>query len=267
MALASLQPGKGDRACGFARCDHARPPAVERSFERLSPDEEHQEKHRLGRRPGRGLLGLGSACAWADELAQQPPAPPPPMAPAPAAAPTPPPPGAPAAATAPGPTAPGPTAPGPTAAAAPAPAPAAPTSPLIAPTITGPLTIQLPPPKYTLPRSATSMWTASAAVSASGRTTRSPATVPGARPVNGQVFVQKTDGIFQFYAQAGAYSIAALGSPYFPTAQATFGYHSPVGQFVGLVSAGLCQDRADQQFLGRGRQAAHPDRRRIHVLL
>ncbi|MGH7031098.1 MAG: hypothetical protein ACREEZ_11795, partial [Stellaceae bacterium] len=67
-------------------------------------------------------FGVGSA-AWADEPAQQPPAPPP-------------------AATVPTPAT--PATPGAAAAAA------APISPLIAPTITGPLAIQLLPPKYSL---------------------------------------------------------------------------------------------------------------------
>ncbi len=31
---------------------------------------------------------------------------------------------------------------------------------------------------------------------------------------NGQVFLQKTDGWFQFYLQAGAYNIPALGTPF-----------------------------------------------------
>src|ERR1700756_2560083 len=31
---------------------------------------------------------------------------------------------------------------------------------------------------------------------------------------NGQIEVQKTDGLFQFYVQAGAYSLPALGTPY-----------------------------------------------------
>ena len=31
---------------------------------------------------------------------------------------------------------------------------------------------------------------------------------------NGQIIVQKIDGLFQFYAQAGAYSLPALGTPY-----------------------------------------------------
>jgi hypothetical protein len=34
---------------------------------------------------------------------------------------------------------------------------------------------------------------------------------------NGQVFIQKTDGWFQFYVQAGAYNIAALGTPFLAT--------------------------------------------------
>jgi hypothetical protein len=34
---------------------------------------------------------------------------------------------------------------------------------------------------------------------------------------NGQVFIQKADGFFQFYLQAGAYNIAALGTPYLAT--------------------------------------------------
>lgn len=34
---------------------------------------------------------------------------------------------------------------------------------------------------------------------------------------NGQVFIQKTDGWFQFYVQAGAYNISALGTPFLKT--------------------------------------------------
>ena len=65
------------------------------------------------------ILGLSGASGRADETIAQAPAPPPAV------------PGTPPAPS--------------------APAPAAPTSPLIGPSITGPLTIQLPPPKYTLP--------------------------------------------------------------------------------------------------------------------
>jgi len=167
------------------------------------------------------VLGIGSACAWADELAQQPVAPPPPAPPPAAAVP---PAGAPPTGAAPT-GAPG--APGPAAAAA----PAAPTSPLIAPTITGPLAIQLPPPKYTL-GSLGDIYVDGIA-SGLGQWQNNP--FPGNRSwepdlSNGQLFVQKTDGIFQFYAQAGAYSIASLGAPYVSAAEATFGYHTPAFQ-------------------------------------
>jgi hypothetical protein len=172
------------------------------------------------------LFGAGPVCAWADELAQAPPSPPPPAVAPPPAAPPPaaaPPAGAPAA---------------PGQAAAAAPAPAAPTSPLIGPSITGPLTIQLPPPKYTLPllgniyvdgvASGLGMWQSNPA--------------PGNRSwqpdlSNGQVFVQKTDGLFQFFVEAGAYSLATLGSPYISASQATFGANSAAGRLWGWVPA------------------------------
>jgi hypothetical protein len=165
-------------------------------------------------------LLAGSACAWADDLAQLPstatPGAPPPPAAAPAA-------GAP-----------------PGAAAAPAPAPAAPTSPLIAPTITGPLAIQLPPPKYALGPLGDIY--VDGVASGLGQWQNNP--FPGNRSwepdlSNGQLFVQKTDGIFQFYAQAGAYSIASLGAPYVSAAQATFGYQSPTGNLWGWFPQGF----------------------------
>ncbi len=162
-------------------------------------------------------LGLGSAGAWADQLAQQPPAVSP-SATAPAA-------GAPAA-------------PGPAAAAP----PPAPTSPLIAPTITGPLAIQLPPPKYSLGPLGDIY--VDGIASGLGQWQNNP--FPGNRSwqpdlSNGQLFVQKTDGIFQFYAQGGAYSIASLGAPYVSAAQATFGYHSPAGNLWGWFPQGFAK--------------------------
>ena len=43
--------------------------------------------------------------------------------------------------------------------------------------------------------------------------------VPGDNPTqaalsNGQIFIQKTDGWFQFYVQAGAYTLPALATPF-----------------------------------------------------
>jgi len=45
---------------------------------------------------------------------------------------------------------------------------------------------------------------------------------------NGQVFVQKTTGWWQFYLQAGAYNILALGTPFLPTEKALNNLYGPV---------------------------------------
>src|SRR5215472_16983499 len=44
----------------------------------------------------------------------------------------------------------------------------------------------------------------------------------------GQFFFQKPEGLFQYYVQAGAYTIPALGTPYFNTNKAT-------GDFFGAL--------------------------------
>jgi len=41
---------------------------------------------------------------------------------------------------------------------------------------------------------------------------------------NGQFFFQKTDGLFQYFLQMGAYSIPSLGTPYINTPMATGDY-------------------------------------------
>ena len=45
---------------------------------------------------------------------------------------------------------------------------------------------------------------------------------------NGQVFLQKTDGWFQFYLQAGAYDIAALGTPFLATDKTVSDLYGPL---------------------------------------
>jgi hypothetical protein len=45
---------------------------------------------------------------------------------------------------------------------------------------------------------------------------------------NGQVFVQKTDGWWQFYVQAGAYNIPALGTAFLPADKAISDFYGPV---------------------------------------
>ena len=45
---------------------------------------------------------------------------------------------------------------------------------------------------------------------------------------NGQVFIQKTDGWFQFFVQAGAYNLPALGTPFLATDKAVSNLYGPV---------------------------------------
>jgi hypothetical protein len=45
---------------------------------------------------------------------------------------------------------------------------------------------------------------------------------------NGQVFIQKTDGWWQFYIQAGGYTITSLGTPFIPTKKAVSDLYSAV---------------------------------------
>jgi hypothetical protein len=55
---------------------------------------------------------------------------------------------------------------------------------------------------------------------------------------NGQIFIQKVDGWWQFYAQVGAYAIPALGTPYVPndSSHAIKNYYDAVPQaFLKLV--------------------------------
>jgi hypothetical protein len=57
--------------------------------------------------------------------------------------------------------------------------------------------------------------------------------VPGDNPTqaalgNAQVFTQKTDGWFQFYLQAGAYTIPALATPFLATDKTISNFYSPI---------------------------------------
>jgi len=57
--------------------------------------------------------------------------------------------------------------------------------------------------------------------------------VPGDNDVqgaltNGQIFIQKTDGWFQFYLQAGAYDILSLGTPFLATDKTISDLYGPV---------------------------------------
>ena len=53
---------------------------------------------------------------------------------------------------------------------------------------------------------------------------------------NGQFFFQKTNGLFQYFVQVGAYTIPALGTPYFNTPKATGDFFGPLPQaFIKLA--------------------------------
>ena len=55
---------------------------------------------------------------------------------------------------------------------------------------------------------------------------------------NAQVFIQKTDGWFQFYVQAGAYNIPALGLPFLDTSKTLSELFSPVPVAFAKFQAG-----------------------------
>ena len=117
------------------------------------------------------------------------------------------------------------------AAAAPA-APAAPAA-LPTPSITGPLS-NLPPATFDagpFGKLAVNGFLSGTGLAQSNH-------VPGddnkqAALSNGQVFIQKTDGWFQFYLQAGAYDILALGVPFLATDKTITDLYGPVP--VGFV--------------------------------
>jgi hypothetical protein len=122
--------------------------------------------------------------------------------------------------------------------------PAAPTSPLIAPSITGPLAIQLPPTKFDMGPLGDVYLNGIGSGLGQWQNNVVPNVLPGNRAIqpdlsNGQVFVQKTDGIVQFYVQAGAYSVPDLGVPYASAALATFGSSSPAGNLWGWFPQGF----------------------------
>jgi hypothetical protein len=141
--------------------------------------------------------------------------------------------------------------PAPGAASAEAPA-AAPASPLIAPSITGPLAIQQPPTSYDFGYgpiylngigSGMFQWQNNVV----------PNVFPGNRAAladlsNGQLFLQKTDGLIQFFVQGGSYSISALGTPYISNALATSGSQSPAGNLWGWFPQGFLKIAPAENF-------------------
>jgi hypothetical protein len=105
--------------------------------------------------------------------------------------------------------------------AAPAEAPAAPTSPLTAPSMAGPLALQTSP--YSFDAAGLGTLYFSGALSGLGLFQSN--ALPGDKTSNldisnGMGIVQKIDGIVQFYAQGGVYSLPSLGTNYHLTQDA-----------------------------------------------
>ena len=117
------------------------------------------------------------------------------------------------------------------------PAPAAPT-PLPTPAMTGPLQ-GLPP--AVLDAGPFGKIAVNGIVSGTGMWQGNH--VPGDNPLqgalsNGQIFVQKSDGWFQFYLQAGAYTIPDLGTPFLATDKTLTDFFGPVPQGFIKLQAG-----------------------------
>lgn len=122
-------------------------------------------------------------------------------------------------------------------------APAAPASPaapmpLSTPSITGPLS-NLPPAVF----DAGAFGKLSVNGFLSGMGLGQSNSIPGDHSnrfalSNGQVFIQKTDGWFQFYIQAGAYNIPALGTPFLDTSKTLSETFSPVPVAFAKFQAG-----------------------------
>lgn len=55
---------------------------------------------------------------------------------------------------------------------------------------------------------------------------------------NGQVFIQKPDGVFQYYIQAGAYTLPSLATPFLATDKTMTNFYGPVPQGFAKLQAG-----------------------------
>src|SRR5947209_9865710 len=125
----------------------------------------------------------------------------------------------------------------PSAAAQAAPAPAAAT-PLPTPSITGPLQ-GLPPAVF----DAGPLGKIAANGILSGTGLWQGNHVPGDNPTqaalsNGQVFIQKPDGWFQFYVRAGAYTLPSVATPFLATDKTLTNFYGPVPQGFIKLQAG-----------------------------
>jgi len=130
------------------------------------------------------------------------------------------------------------TAPAPPPAAAPAPAPAAAPAPLSTFVLTGPLQ-WLPPATF----DAGPLGKLSVNGIITGFAQFQNNSVPGdasaqATLSNGQIFIQKADGNFQYYIQAGAYALPTLSVPFVNAANTTNNLYGPVPVAFAKLLAG-----------------------------
>jgi hypothetical protein len=135
----------------------------------------------------------------------------------------------------------GTTSPGTAAPAAPAQAAASAPSPLPTPSVTGPLSTAVP---TTFDAGPLGKLDITGILSGMADWQDDPAL--GDEPThldisNGQIFLQKTTGVWQFYLQAGAYNIPALATPYVSTGRS-------LSDFYGPLPAGYLKIQATKNF-------------------
>lgn len=119
-----------------------------------------------------------------------------------------------------------------------APAPAAPASvTLLAPGMSAPLAFPANP--LALDVGPLGKWYVDGALTGLGLVQSNPLAVDNGGQAdlsNGQIFLQKLDGLVQFYVQAGGYSFPTIGTPYVPVRHAVDDYFGLVPQaFLKLV--------------------------------
>ena len=109
--------------------------------------------------------------------------------------------------------------------------PAAATPPVLLPAMNGPLSAN--PTPFKIDAGPLGDIYATGAVSGLGQWTHNFG--PGDRRwvsdvANGQAFLNKTEGVFQFFVQAGAYSLPSLGTPYLKAGKAIDATYGPIPQ-------------------------------------
>ena len=130
---------------------------------------------------------------------------------------------------------------------------AEPASPLMGPSITGPFVIPQASPKYTLGPLGDIYVDGIGAGIVQWQNNRFPANRAWQPDLsNGQLFIQKPDGLIQFFAQPAAYSVWVLGSRNVSTAQATFGTNSADGNLFGWFPTGYLKIAPSDNFSFRG---------------